>query len=214
MSEYFMNRLYRGLVDYFKGNVIISVEFDQSENSNGVIRFIDKRDDHEANQPAAPWSKLSLYCTAEAGKRVAIRAAFPRPQGISHMCWPKLNWCSFSVDTSVSDRAIANRVMREIVEPAREPMAEYLARIKREMAEREALPGVVAKYRAMGFNVRTSDNLAATEASFYLSRSGPDNHIDLSVSGTIHSNGRVTIDRAYLNAENGEQLMKFLQEMK
>lgn len=209
MSEYFMRRLYRGLEQYFKGNVIISVAFDQSENSNGVIRFIDQRDDHEVNQPVAPWTKISLYCTGEAGKRVAIRAAYPRDNGVSHYNWPKLNSCTFSVDTSVSDKAIANRVMREIVEPAREPMAEYLAKVAAHKAEQDALPGVIDKYRKMGFTVRTSGNPNATEGTFYFA---PD-HTKISVSGTIHSNGRVSIDRAYLDAESGEALMKFLKEM-
>jgi hypothetical protein len=205
MSEYFMRRLYRGLEQYFKGNVVIGVEFDQTDNTDGVIRF---KVDPSVDLPL-PWTKISFFCRAAPGGKVTIHGNYPREKGISHLSWPKLNSCTFSRETSVSDKTIANRVMREIVDPGREPMAEYLAKVAEQKAQEDALPGMIDKYRAMGFTVRTSGNPNATEATFYFA---PD-HTKVSVSGTIHSNGRVNIDRAYLDAEKGEALMKFLKEI-
>lgn len=208
MSEQFMRRLYRGLEQYFKGNVVIGVEFDRTDNTDGVIRFVDKRDDHETVLPL-PWTKISFYCRAAPGGKVTIHGNYPRSNGVSHYNWPKLNSCTFSLETSVSDKTIANRVMREIVDPGREPMAEYLAKVAEQKEQEEALPAIIEKYRAMGFTLRTSGNPNATEAAFYFS---PD-HTKISVSGTVHANGRVSIDRAYLDAENGAALMEYIREM-
>jgi hypothetical protein len=205
MSHYFMNRLMRGLEQYHKATGI-KVVMDHTENGDGVIRFA------SIDAMVAPaWTNLSLYSTSSASNgKVTIRASYPRPPGIHHLSYPSLNNCTFSLETSLSDKAIANRVMREIIDPAREPMAQYLELIKRQKAEEDALPGVIAKYRAMGFNIHQPLRPNATEATFYHSVDAPK----LSVSGRVCANGRVYFDRVYLDAERGEALMKFISEMR
>lgn len=202
-TAYFMGRLERGLREYFKGNPVIGIEREQIEGGDAIIF---KATDIDAK---LAWTEIKLYCRSGNNGKVTVAAIFPRPAGVSHYNWPKLNSCTFSLETSVSDKAIANRVMREIVDPARGPMIAYLQLIERQKSEEEALPGVIAKYRAMGFSVSTPQNRNATSANFYLSKSEQG----LSVSGTLYANGRVDIDRAYLDAEKGEALMKFLQEI-
>lgn len=202
----FMGRLERGLRQYFKGNSIVEVMRDQSEGGDVVLFKVDA----DVNPEFVPWASLKLYCRSATNGRVTVAASFPRPASISHYNWPTLNSCTFSLETSLSDKAIANRVMREIVDPAREPMSKYLKLIDRQKSEEEALPAVIAKYRLMGFSVHGPREQGATRASFYLSRSEQG----LTVSGTLHSDGRVNIDRAYLDAEKGEKLMRFLQEIK
>lgn len=202
-TAYFMGRLERGLREYFKGNPVVGIEREQIEGGDAIV--------FKATDVAGKlaWTELKLYCRIAGNGKVTVAAIPPRPAGISHYNWPKLNSCTFSLETSVSDKAIANRVMREIVDPAREPMAQYLELIERQKAEESALPGIIAKYRMMGFSVHQPREASATSANFYLSKSEQG----LSVSGTLYANGRVNIDRAYLDAEKGEALMKFLQEI-
>ena len=146
-TAYFMGRLERGLRQYFKGNAVVGIEREQIEGGD-VILF--KATDVDAK---LAWTELKLYCRASGNGKVTVAAIFPRPPAINHYNWPKLNSCTFSLETSLSDKAIANRVMREIVDPGREPMAKYLELIERQKSEEEALPGVIAKYRLMGFSV-------------------------------------------------------------
>lgn len=54
----------------------------------------------------------------------------------------------------------------------------------------------------------------ATEADFYISQTAMDNSPQISISGRVHANGRVTLERCYLDAERGEALMKLISEIK
>lgn len=204
----FMDRVERGLREYFKGNAAIAVFREQVEGGD-VVRFA------KLEEIEAPWAELKIWCGHGPGSgKVVVRAMAPRPKNVSHYNWPKLNSCTFSLETSVSDKTIANRVMREIIEPAREPMARYLEIIAHQEAEEAALPAVIAKFRAMGINVRTPQSANATEADFYISQTAMDNSPQISISGRVHANGRVTLERCYLDAERGEALMKLISEIK
>lgn len=203
IPDSFMERLERGLLQYFRGDPTVDIER-QKEEIGDVIAF-----KVEGSEDRLYWASLKLYCRMTNKGRVVVAASFPRHPGVGYYCWPSLKFCSFSPDTSLSDKAIAARVIREIVEPAKEPMVQYLKLIERQQMEEESLPSVIAKYREMGFVVHPPRSPGETLVNFYFS--GSDNSI--SVRGTLQANGCVTIARAYLDAEKGEALMRFIQEI-
>jgi hypothetical protein len=112
---------------------------------------------------------------------------------------------SLGITTSAADasaKRIAGNILRNIIEPAAEPVARYNRVADEWDAHRAALPEQMARVENMGFQVAA--NAGATEAHFYVNRRG------VSGRARINSNGSLWFDQLSLDAETARCVLEFL----